>query len=391
MILTQTKQIHAQLLNCCWKALKRFCEFPLLSAALASWEPGQDLHLLAIGKDAGRMCEAAIKVLKDKVSDGFVLTKYGHYRCPDDRILHLEAGHPIPDDNSLQGSRLIVEWMSGLGRDSELIVLLSGGGSALFEMLNDGMDQAGLTSLNRALLRSSLGIAAVNLERAKYSRLKAGGALTFFKGKQLNVFALSDVEHDDPAVIASGPFTPVHKDERGEYMIIGNNMSFRTILAEELSVLGCDIENDPSYLSEDHGRFIGMIGNELNRVSERDRITIWGGEMPIRFTDSGKGGRCTHLALSVATLLASHPGAVFIALATDGSDNLSGSAGAWVDAQTMKQLKTLEWDVEEILAQADSHTALQRLGQIIATGQFHANVNDVFILYYTPINCLSWG
>ena len=380
MILTQTKQIHAQLLNCCWKALKRFCEFPLLSAALASWEPGQDLHLLAIGKDAGRMCEAAIKVLKDKVSDGFVLTKYGHYRCPDDRILHLEAGHPIPDDNSLQGSRLIVEWMSGLGRESELIVLLSGGGSALFEMLNDGIDQAGLTSLNRALLRSSLGIAAVNLERAKYSRLKAGGALTFFKGKQLKVFALSDVEHDDPAVIASGPFTPVHTDERGEYRIIGNNMSFRTILAEELLPLDYDIQIDPSFLSGDQNGLLKTIERELKHSQERGKITIWGGELPVKVTGSGKGGRCTHLALLAALLLASHPGAVFIALATDGSDNLSGSAGAWVDAQTLEQLGKLGVDICQVLEEMDSYTALNRLGQIIVRGEFHANVNDVFIL-----------
>lgn len=380
MICETENNVIKKLLSACGSALRGFCRFPELNKALAEMDLKRDLHVLSIGKDAGRMCEAALEVLRDKLADGCVLTKYGHHRCHDARILHLEAGHPLPDQNSLRHSRLIVDWMAGLDPDAELLVLLSGGGSSLFELPKDGIDLAGLISQNRLLLQAGLGIAAVNASRAGFSRLKAGGALGFFSGRKVRVFALSDVEGDDPSVIASGPFTPEVPDPRVEYRIIGNNLSFRALLAEELQRQGWETSVDQRFLSGGPDVLLSEITRLLRDDGMKNRVVIMGGELPVRVSGTGKGGRCTHLALSVALLLRHCKDASFIALATDGSDNLSGVAGAWVDQDSTARLEVSGIDVIKTLSDSDSGSALASMNGIIPTGPFHANVNDVFIL-----------
>jgi len=371
-----------ELLICAQTAMRRFCDFPWLRKALHESVVSSQVHLLAIGKDGGRMCEVALDVLKDRLLDAWCLTKYDHYRCLDPRIVHLEAGHPVPDENSIEHSRRIVEWMQNLSQEAELIVMLSGGGSSLFELPRNGLDLNRLISLNRDLLRSGLGIAAVNASREKLSRLKGGGALDFFQGRRLRVFALSDVEGDDPAVIASGPFTPRLHDERVSYQVIGNNLSYRYMLKEEVARLGYEVILDPAFLSGDPANLDKMVKSRLEKKPPQARVIIWGGELPIKARGEGKGGRCTHLALEMASLLADYPGAAFIALATDGSDNISGSAGAWVDSVTAAKVKQAGIDLDQALKNSDSFRALYAVGQIIPTGTWHANVNDVFLLVH---------
>lgn len=338
---------------------------------------GEKYHLLAIGKDAGRMMDVALQHLPGQIKEAISLSKYGHYQSRDSRVLSLEAGHPIPDQNSILHSGRIIRWLKGLDRDSRLIVLLSGGGSALFELPRAGYSLEDIIFMNKELLASGLDIASMNSRRKELSQVKGGGALEVFGGESVRIFALSDVRDDDPRVIASGPFTPEEPDERVIFKVTGNNFSFRELLTKLLTEKGFEAENDAGYLS---GSPQELITRVQQRISQGSGIQIWGGELPVTVTGSGIGGRCTHLALSLAPLLKNHPSAIFIALATDGNDNQEGSSGAWIDAHTAGKFEQRRPDIEQILENADSFTALNEIGQIIPTGEYTANVNDIFLL-----------
>ena len=359
-------------------ALQSFCKFESLQAHLSKLPQGQDIALLAIGKDAGRMLDAAMKTISPAAGNAICLTKYGYYQPEDKRIIFMEAGHPVPDENTIKHSLTIINWLKSLPQEMDLVVLLSGGGSALFEAPKAPYNLADIIRINKELLTKGLDIKEMNRVRATFSEVKAGAAAKHFKGKHLRVYALSDVENDDPRVISSGPFTRADV----EYHIIGNNYSFRQILKAELEQRGFDVINLQAFMSSDVTALINGLKQTLaaNSQSPACPIILSGGEVPIQVTGKGLGGRCTHLALSMAPILENYENALFLAFATDGSDNLYGVAGAWVDSQTAKKLKSRGIDIDEALQNSDSYTALNSIGQILETGEFHANVNDVYIL-----------
>lgn len=359
-------------------ALQSFCQFEGLQEQLRKLPQGTARALLAIGKDAGRMLDAALRVVQPAAGMALCLSKYGYFQPQDERVTFMEAGHPVPDENTIKYSRTIIAWLQALPRDTELIVLLSGGGSALFEAPKAPYTLADIIRLNKELLAKGLDIKEMNKVRATFSQVKAGAAADHFKGKSIRVYALSDVENDDPHVISSGPFT-----KNGvEFQIIGNNYSFRQLLKAELEKQGLEVVNLQSFESDDVVALITRI-KQLFADNAQDPscpIILSGGEVPIQVTGDGKGGRCTHLALSLVPYLEQYKEALFVAYATDGSDNLYGVAGAWVDAYTANKLQDKGIDIEQALQDSDSYTALNAIGQVLKTGEFHANINDVYIV-----------
>lgn len=359
-------------------ALQSFCQFESLQEHLGKLPRGQARALLAIGKDAGRMMDVALKTVSPTAGMALCLTKYGYYQPQDERVTCFEAGHPVPDENTIKHSRTIIDWLQSLPQDMELIVLLSGGGSALFEAPKAPHTLADVIRLNKELLAKGLDIKEMNKVRATFSEVKAGAAAKHFKGKNIRVYALSDVENDDPRVISSGPFTSADV----EFHIIGNNFSFRQLLKSALEERGLDVINMQAFESGDAATLISKIRQLFadNAHNPNCPIILSGGEVPIQVTGNGKGGRCTHLALSMAPVLAQYKDALFVAYATDGSDNLSDVAGAWVDAATVNKLKAKGIDIDAALRNSDSYTALNEIGQVLKTGEFHANINDVYII-----------
>lgn len=361
-------------------ALQSFCQFKLLREHLRQLPQSDGRALLAIGKDAGRMADAALDVLTINKGKALALTKYAHYQSQDPRVIFMEAGHPVPDKNSIQHSRRILKWLQELPLESELIVLLSGGGSALFEVPKRHYTLEDIIQMNQKLLKSGMDIREMNKIRADVSEVKAGGAARYFMGKKIMVYALSDVEDDDPEVICSGPFTK----EGVSYELIGNNFGFRQLLKDELVKRGFEVDNITAFESKDVASYLKKMQEilALKKQKESPSLMLFGGEIPIQVSGSGQGGRCTHLALSMAQMLKRHKDAIFLAFATDGSDNLSEVAGAWVDANSVGNLKDKGVDVQSALKDSDSFTALEKIGQIIPRGEYHANVNDVYILVW---------
>lgn len=370
-----------------------FAAFPILQAELGKLDFVGQVAVLAIGKSAHPMALAALRVLqqKDVPYSGYLLTKHGFAASPLKNITSLEAGHPVPDASSLSCSGEIVAWLQGLATETDLIVLLSGGGSALFELPEQGLGLKDIIALNHKLLHSGQSIAEINAARAKLSRLKSGKALNFISCGRMFCYALSDVQANDPAVIASGPFYHsksiklcedtyqyLNSDKKQllHYRIIGDNLSFRKLLARHLPA---PVWIWQGFLAGSAQESSALLANFAQNEAKKGTY-LWGGESPVTVSGNGKGGRCTHLALDFALRIAGHPSISLIAYATDANDNISACAGAIVDGNTCANLHSKGINPQQALINCDSFTALKAVDATITSPALAINVNDIYIL-----------
>ena len=389
--------MHQQILSIVRSAIGEYAVFPVLQDLLRHPQFSPRVHILAIGKAAAGMAATALHTLSRSreqsctdFCDGYVLTKYGHLHQNTAPLIALEAGHPLPDSNSLTHTNAILSWLCGLPAQEDLIVLLSGGGSALFEAPVAGISLNDLLQKNRELLHSGLDITSINAERRKQSAVKGGRALDATNCHRVYVYALSDVAGDDPAVIASGPFTPaIEGFVRDEctyfhtpshevfYHIIGDNTAFLRHLSQSLSSCGYPVYILPGYNTATAETAAADLAQFALTASRG--IYLLGGEMPVSVSGAGLGGRCTHFALCFAKAISGFADIALIAIATDGNDNLRESAGAVVNGATWSELQVRGIDSDHAIAANDSYTALNAINAIIPGYVTGINVNDVMI------------
>jgi len=381
------------IINALENALTHLNELPELKKDLGKRPLSNPVKILAIGKSAFPMAKVCVNILaKRKINySGYLLTKYGNVAEIIPNLIVRKAGHPIPDKNTIQHSQEILSWLEGLQENEELIILISGGGSSLFEVPVDGFTLEDLIPFNKNLLQSGLSIKEINYERAKKSKVKAGKALDHITAKMIYCYALSDVQNNEPDVIASGCFFPDNsqkidanhyqaklKQGRQElyYSIIGDNFSLRDQLAKELS---SPVEVQTQY-------FIENVENVANSLADfafsanNKGIYVFGGEAAVQVTGKGKGGRCTHLALLMAKKIAGKKHITFYALAGDGNDNLENVSGACVNQNTVNQLQEKGIDISFALKKCDSYPALKAINAIIPSWSYPLNLNDIYIL-----------
>ena len=174
--------------------------------ALKSFRPGTGRTLLvAAGKAAWQMANAAVKAL-GRVDDGVVVTKYGHVKGEIPGVTCYEAGHPVPDENSFSATRKAVELVQGLTAEDRVLFLLSGGGSALFELpLVPGPE---LQDITGQLLACGADIVEMNTLRKRLSGVKGGRFAQLCAPAQVFSIVLSDILGDPLDMIASGPAVP---------------------------------------------------------------------------------------------------------------------------------------------------------------------------------------
>lgn len=392
-----------------------FCQYPRLTELLRDESFSPRAHVLGIGKAAWKMSSLCAGILRQRGIgyDGFVLTKYDHSHGELPSLRILEAGHPIPDPSAINASRVVVDWLKALPREEDLIVLISGGSSALFEMLPESVSLQEFTELTSQLLKSGKNIAAINRRRKEISLLKGGKALDLTASRRVYVYAVSDVEKNDPRVIGSGPFTPSKggspEDDGWHYQLPGREVIYRIVadnhlfcqqFSESLARQGLDVSYDDQFQACPVSRFSTSL-KELLRRAHHPRfrlkppfILIFGGELTLEVKGGGKGGRCSHLALSMVNPLSKFENTALFCFATDGSDNISRSGGACVDSQTRSELRQAGIDVTRSKRDHDSYTALKAIHKIIPAPVLATNVNDVFVLSVgynleNPINCNS--
>lgn len=371
--------------------------------------PGR-VFLVAVGKAGWQMAHAALQCLPTTPTQGIVVTKYGHVTAELPGIRCMEAGHPVPDENSFAAAQAVLDMTADLSPADTVLFLLSGGGSALFE--KPLVPSAELQSITRQLLACGADIVEMNTIRKRLSAVKGGRFAAHCAPAQVQTIVLSDILGDPPDMIASGPTvpdlstcdealkiaqkydlqlspaaraclgseTPKHLDNIS-LQIIGSVRELCSAAAAQCRVLGYE----PLYLTDrlncearEAGRFLAAIARS-HAADGKKLAFIAGGETVVHLTGHGLGGRNQEIALAAAETLHSLPNAAVISVGSDGTDGPTDAAGGYADGDTQSALASAGWNITDALRQNDAYHALQAVDGLICTGPTGTNVNDVSI------------
>ena len=374
-----------------------------------TFEPGR-LVLISIGKAGWEMARAAYDMLRDRVSGGVVVTKYDHSRGPIGDLRIVEAGHPIPDENSLLGTRLALEAVAELTARDTVLFLVSGGGSALFEWTPLPLEE--LQSINSQLLAAGADIKKINTIRKRLSLVKGGRFAEKCGGARIVSVILSDIIDDRLDMIASGPTCPdsatcaealqIVKDYdlslSGQALELLNKETPKSIPGAEYHMCGSvrqlcasaertcrQLGYEPVILTDqlsctasEAGRFLGSIVR-THAGDGRRLAFIAGGETVVYLTGKGKGGRNQELALAAAEEIAGISNTLVFSVGSDGTDGPTDAAGGMVDGTTRDTLLKKGISIAQVLRDNDAYHALQACDGLIFTGATGTNVNDLSV------------
>jgi hydroxypyruvate reductase len=388
--------------------------------------------LLAVGKAALPMAQQAFDILDQVKIDGCVVTKYCHadeITLPPTLYVY-ETGHPIPDESGIKASQYIISILQDTTARDLVLLLLSGGGSALLPAPVPGLTLEDLQVTTDALLRVGAIINEVNAVRKHISALKGGQLARLASPAPLIALILSDVVGDPLDVIASGPtapdptsyntalsiinrynikdtvplavmehlkigamgrvpetpkpYDPVFSNVTN--IIVGSNALATRAAIDEATALGYNAFLLSTYI-EGEAREVGKIAGAIAKgirygtgpVSP-PACVVWGGETTVTVRGQGKGGRNQELALSAALSLEGLPDVLLLALATDGTDGPTDAAGAVVDGETISIARSRGWDVYQAFSDNNSFPLLDDIGALLRIGPTGTNVNDVMVL-----------
>ena len=367
--------------------------------------------LIAVGKAAWQMANSAAQLLGDRIDEGLVVTKHGHSRGPIRDFRIIEAGHPVPDENSYLGAQAALELVDPLGQEDHVLFLLSGGGSALFELPLLPAEE--LEDLTQQLLASGANVVEINTLRKRLSGVKGGRFAQRCAPAQVFNIILSDVIGDPVDMIASGPTSPDSSTsaqalEIAERYALRLSPQARRLLEQEtpkaLEHVQTQITGSvrelcaaaaeacrergytPVYLTDRlscEAREAGVFLSEIARSHAEDGISlayIAGGETVVHLKGDGLGGRNQELALAAAEGLRGLEQAAVFSVGSDGTDGPTDAAGGYVDGSTAQQLDALGEGVDSYLARNDAYHALAKIDGLIVTGPTGTNVNDVAVV-----------
>lgn len=399
-----------------------------LTAGSYELDVSNGVYVVALGKAGGHMAEALERILGERVRGG-VATIPRQATAPElKRITPIVAGHPYPDEGSIEAGRLTLRAAEKAKSEGvPLIVLLSGGGSAMAELPAPGLTLEDLRKLTELLLKSGATIDEINTVRKHLSAVKGGRVAAIAKPSPVLTLALSDVIGDKLDVIASGPTTPdpttyadalgvlerynliprvpgsvvelLEKGRRGEApetpkpnelpnslgLVIGNNLTALLAMRRQAENLGLNALVLTSMLqgeAREAAKALAAVVLEVKRSGipvEPPAAVICGGETTVTVRGGGRGGRNQEFALAAALSIAGEDGVAVAAMGSDGVDGPTDVAGAVVDGRTVWKARELGLNPLEYLAENDSYTFFKLVGGHIVTGPTHTNVNDFYI------------
>ena len=343
--------------------------------------------LVAIGKAAWQMAKAATDTL-GQVDAGIVITKYKHVKGDIPGVECYEAGHPIPDENSFAATRKALEMVKDLAPEDTVIFLVSGGGSALFEL--PLIPEEELQKITLGLSNSGADIVELNNVRKRLSGVKAGRfALACYPAKVLSI-VLSDVLGDPLDSIASGPAYPDSSTCAQAKAIIEKykihlSPEAAALLEQEtpkeLNNIETHVNGSVKELCAAAARTVEEMASILksHACSKQSLAFIAGGETVVRVTGYGTGGRSQELALAAAPGIAGLEGAAIFSIDSDGTDGPTDAAGGYVDGESITALEEKGINFDSMLRENDSYHALEAIGGLIMTGPTGTNVNDLAV------------
>jgi hydroxypyruvate reductase len=378
--------------------------------------------VVGAGKAAASMA-AAFESRWEGALEGIVVTRYGH-ACPTSRIEVVEASHPVPDEAGMAAARRILAAVAGLRPEDQVVVLLSGGASALLTLPAPGLTLEHKREASRRLLRSGADIHEMNCVRRHLSAVKGGRLAMACHPARVVTLAISDVTGDEPASIGSGPTCPdpttiaMARDivrrhwadcpaevtarlsnpenetpkpfdprfDRCDWRLVASG-AISLAAAERLARsrgyevinLGDGVEGHSGAVAADQAR----LALEMKAAGRRACI-LSGGETTVTVRGSGRGGRNGEYLLALALALNGADGVHAIAGDTDGIDGSEDNAGAVVGPDTLARARALGLDAAAHLARNDSYTLFARLDDLVVTGPTLTNVNDFRAILVDP-------
>ncbi len=383
------------------------------------------------GKASGSMAEAVEKILGEHINKGLVVVpRRTAVRYKTTHIRLHESSHPIPDHNSVDGAKKIIQMVEKSDERDLVICLISGGGSSLMALPTGDVDLASKQRITQMLLKSGATINEINTVRKHISDFKGGQIAKRAYPATVLSLLLSDVVGDPLDVIASGPTvpdtttfsdavyilkkyglwditpgsiqrilsegiegqipeTPKESDpcfKKVHNIVIGNNRTACMAAVDHLRkknlntlFFSSSVEGE----ARDLGTFLGAIGMETS-ISGNPMAApfgaVIGGETTVTVKGHGKGGRNQEIALSAAHKIADLKTVVIASFSTDGIDGPTDAAGAIVDGNTLSRAKKLNMDARDYMKNNDSYTFFSKLGDNILTGPTGTNVNDISVL-----------
>ena len=387
------------------------------------------IHVVGMGKAAMAMAGVLEQQIDQSVATGLVVVPCGYSdRYPErlpmpHQITVREAAHPVPDEASVEAGRQLRSIAAACTADDVLLVLISGGGSALAVDLPDGITLDDVQRTVDLLLMSGAPIQAINTVRKHLSRIKGGQLAQAAAPAAVQAFVVSDVVGDDLSTIASGPTVPdpttygdaikalqthdvwdrapasirryLDDGQTGGYnetpkpsdglfanvdtTLVGTNRTALHAAATAARdrgyiphVLSRTMTGEARHVARQH------VDDLKQHAGAAPVCCLWGGEPTVTVTGDGKGGRNQEAALAAALALDRNVrSAVFLAGGTDGIDGPTDAAGAWATHKTATTARDQGIDLQSRLDANDAYPVFDTLDQLLRTGPTHTNVMDV--------------
>lgn len=385
-------------------------------------EPASRIWCIAFGKASQAMARAAFEVLEPRLAGAVIAYPHGAESADQwpGSARRFAAGHPLPDEGSLAAGNAALEMLRGVAPHDVVLVLVSGGGSALFEALAPGLTLEELREVSSAVMREGADIVELNTVRRALSRTKAGGLARACGAARVITLVLSDVVGDRLESIASGPTIDVpasgsaarlvlerrglaarfpgvmaaldqadaSRDAgRGERraVIVGSNRVAAEAVCGEARTRGFTtllLTHRLEGEAREVGRVVGGIVRSVREIGSPvapPACLVFGGETTVTVRGNGRGGRNLELALGAALAIDGCPAAAVFSFATDGLDGSSGAAGAFATGETISRALGLGLLPHRVLADNDSESFFASLGDLWITGPSGTNVNDLVV------------
>ncbi len=386
------------------------------------------VHVIGFGKASEKMLRAVHDLLGRFLCGGVVIT-------PDIEgwvgpVKVLKGDHPLPGTNTLRSSLHLLDYLSEEVREDDLLLaLVSGGGSALFEVPEDGLVIEDISAISKELMARGADIVELNIVRKKLSKVKGGKLLKYVRAREVITLIISDVVGDKLDTIASGPTVPdntffsdayrilerrglwselrhevrkfIERGLAGEVpetpkegeplfskvrnFVIASNLLVLEYIDLILSRKGFNTLLLTSMLegeAREVGKVLGSIIKNIAQYSKpvgRPAALLAGGETVVTVRGNGVGGRNQELCLSLAISIKGLHDVVAACVGTDGIDGMSPAAGAVVDGGLYDEAISRGLDPSEYLMNNDSYTFFQKMRRAIVTGYTSTNVNDIFV------------
>ncbi|MFA5984521.1 MAG: glycerate kinase [Methylococcaceae bacterium] len=394
------------------------------------------IHLLAFGKAACAMAQAAQETIPHALwaSKGIAVTNYENV-CPIEGFDVIGAAHPLPDQAGLNAAKRIAEQAMNAQAGELVLVMVSGGGSALIPYPAGQISLSEKSSTTDLLLASGATINQINCVRKHLSRLKGGGLARFAAPADLHALILSDVLNDDLSAIASGPTVPdpttyadaidilktlciwqllpetirqhlqlglngqiADTPKRDDpifsntgYTLIGSNSISLDAITQAAKKHGYDTIRYSDNLSGEArtaATNLALYSQQLSQQGFNKPIAILaGGETTVTVKGKGLGGRNQEFALAFACAakeLGLTANWTFLSGGTDGRDGPTDAAGGLVDVDSLQRMQSAGIIALNLLNDNNAYTALKSSNDLLMTGATGTNVADLQILLLQP-------